>query len=515
MFDRSRSEYSTLNILTGFGGYFLNTVLGYICRMVFVRCLNADYLGINGLLTNILSMLSLAELGIGSAIGYALYKPIAEKDNDKIVSLMCFYGKAYRIIGTAVAVFGLLMLPFLDVIITSPPNISESIYAIYLLYLFNTASTYFFSYRSALISAAQKNYIVLGLNYLITIIQSLIQIPLLFLTHNYLVYLIIQTVGTFINNFTLSLIAKKMYPFIVESNAKPLSKEERRSLFVNVKALTINKLSSTLVNNTDNIVITYLKGLVSVGVASNYTLLINTLGSLAGQIFNGLTASVGNLNAIESKEKKYSFFKVLNLSNFWIYGWGAIGIVFVCGDIVQVCFGDSYVLEMNIPLILAINFYMVGMQNAVWTYKNTMGLFKYGQYLLLLTAVINLILDFIFGRRWGMFGIYLASAVSRLLTNTWYEPYAVFKYGLKINPLIYLKKYVQYAISLICTALICYILCKLCHFKIVISLIAKIIVCCVVPNGMFYMFYHKTEEGRYLINAAKRILVKVLKKKGN
>ena len=183
MIDRSRSEYSIMNILTGFGGYFLNTLLGYICRIVFVQCLNADYLGINGLLTNILSMLSLAELGIGGAIGYALYKPIAEKDNEKIASLMSFYGKAYRIIGGVVAFFGVLMIPFLKVIITSPPNISESIYVIYLLYLFNTASTYFFSYRSALISAAQKNYIVLGLNYIITIIQSIIQIPLLILTH--------------------------------------------------------------------------------------------------------------------------------------------------------------------------------------------------------------------------------------------------------------------------------------------------------------------------------------------
>lgn len=220
-----------------------------------------------------------------------------------------------------------------------------------------------------------------------------------------------------------------MYPFITQKNAPALTKEERKKLFVNVKALTINKLSSTLVNNTDNIIITYLKGLISVGVVSNYTLLVNTLGALATQIFNGLTASVGNLNAIENKEKKYSFFKVLNLTNFWIYGWGTIGILFVCGDIVKLCFGNSYVLEFNIPLILAINFYMLGMQNAVWAYKNTMGLFKYGQYLLILTAVINLGLDFLLGYKWGMFGIYLASAISRLLTNTWYEPYAVFKYG--------------------------------------------------------------------------------------
>ena len=165
---RSRSEYSLINILTGFGGFFVNTVMGYICRIVFVRCLSAEYLGVNGLFTNILTMLSLAELGIGGAIGFALYKPLAEDDKEKIASLMHFYGKAYKIIGCVVALVGLLMMPFLNVIITDQPNITENLYVIYLVYLFNTASTYFFSYRSALLTAAQRSYIVLGINYAVT-----------------------------------------------------------------------------------------------------------------------------------------------------------------------------------------------------------------------------------------------------------------------------------------------------------------------------------------------------------
>ena len=297
---RSRSEYSIINILTGFGGYFVNTVMGYICRIVFVRCLSAEYLGVNGLFTNILTMLSLAELGIGGAIGFALYKPLAEDDKEKIASLMGFYGKAYKIIGCVVAVIGLLMMPFLTIIISNQPNIKENLYVIYLVYLFNTASTYFFSYRSALLTAAQRNYIVLGINYAITILQSIVQIPVLLISHNYMAYLIVQTIGIFINNIIVSWWAKKDYPYIARRNVKPLSTSEKRGLFVNVKALTLNKLSTILVNNTDNIVLTYFSGLVSVGVVSNYVTLMNTLTSLTSQLFNSLTASVGNLNAIES-----------------------------------------------------------------------------------------------------------------------------------------------------------------------------------------------------------------------
>lgn len=509
----SRTEYSVLNILTGFGGYFINTLLGYICCIAFVKCLNADYLGANGLFTNVLSMLSLAELGIGSAIGYALYKPLAENDKSRITSLMRFYGRAYRIIGIVVAVCGLLMMPFLEVIITTPPNISENLYVIYMLFLFNTSSTYFFSYRSTLITAAQRNYIVLGVNYAVTSLQSIIQIPLLLLTHNYILYLLVQTVGVFINNVTISWIAKKEYPFISDKDVQPLSKEEKKGLFVNIKALTINKLSALLVNNTDNIVITFLDGLVSVGLASNYTLLANTLKSLVTQLFNGLTASIGNLNAIEKEDKKYQFFKMFNLANFWIFGWGAIGIALVSGDIIQLCFGKEYVLGLSIPCILAVNFYMVGMQNAVYAYKNTMGLFRYGQYLLVITAAINLILDFALGIKWGMFGIYLATAIARLFTNTWYEPYAVFKYGLQKPFRLYIKKYVEYLVVLLFAGGLCYFLCDLCRFHIVVNAFFKCIICSIVPNIIFFCCYYRTEEGKYLISMIIKVCKKVLCRK--
>lgn len=512
---RSRSEYSIINILTGFGGYFVNTVMGYICRIVFVRCLSAEYLGVNGLFTNILTMLSLAELGIGGAIGFALYKPLAEDDKEKIASLMGFYGKAYKIIGCVVALVGLLMMPFLTVIITDQPNIKENLYVIYLVYLFSTASTYFFSYRSALLTAAQRNYIVLGINYAITILQSIVQIPVLLITHNYMAYLIIQTIGIFVNNIIVSWWAKKDYPYIVKRDVKPLSTNEKRGLFVNVKALTLNKLSTILVNNTDNIVLTYFSGLVSVGVVSNYVTLMNTLTSLTSQLFNSLTASVGNLNAIESDEKKYSFFQILNLSNFWVFGWGAIGIAFVTSDIVKLCFGEEYVLGISIPLILAVNFYIVGMQNAVYAYKNTMGLFRYGQYLLLLTAAINLVLDIILGKTMGIFGIYLATAIARIVTNVWYEPYAVFRYGLKARPFCYTKKYVEYIGVLIVAGSICYSLCALCRFNIVINVIVKLLICSIIPNFIFFVCYHRSEEGRYLIETAKRIAMKFIKKISN
>lgn len=500
MSTRTRTQNSILNIITGLGGYVINTILGFVCRIVFIRCLTAEYLGISGLFTNILTMLSLAELGIGNAIVFALYKPLAIEDESKIASLMRYYAKAYRIIGIVVGIFGLCMIPFLGVVIKDPPNIKENLYVIYLIYLFNTSSSYFFSYKSSLIMADQKNYIVTGLNYIITIVQSIVQMIYLFVTKEYMGYLIIQTIGVFTYNLIISHIANKKYPYIKNKNILPLDKKERKGLTSNIKALTIWKLSGLLVNNTDNIIITYFSGLATVGLSSNYTLLSTTLNSLLNQIFNGITASVGNYNALESQEKKVDLFNLINLVNFWLFGWATLGIIVMSTDIVKLCFGKDYVLPFNIPFIIGINFYMVGMQNAVWTYKNTMGLFRQGRYLLILTAILNLSISILLGKRFGLFGILLATAMSRLCTNTWYDPYIVFKYGLNKSPKLYFKKYVYYFCVLLITIIFSIYLINFIKLPFFKKIIVEFFICCIIPNSIFLLIFYNTKEFKYLHN---------------
>ncbi len=510
--EKSRTEYSILNIITGLGGYTVNTIVGLICRMVFTRTLSADYLGVSGLFTNILTMLSLAELGIGSAIVYALYKPLATNDKDKVASLVQFYGKCYRIIGIVVAVIGIILMPFLDLLITEQPDIIESIYLIYGIHLFNTASTYFFSYRSSLLMAAQQNYIVTGTNYIITIGQSILQMFWLLATHDYIGYLLIQSIGTFIYNFSVSYIAKRRFPYIVGNNTKPLEKEEKRGLIKNVRALIVWKLSGLMVNSTDNIIITYFNGLATVGLSSNYTLLSSTLNSLLNQLFNGITASVGNLNAVETKEKKMSMFYSINLANFWLFGWAAIGIFVVSTDIVQLFFGNDYVLPNSIPFVIALNFYMVGMQSAVWTFKNTLGLFRPGRYLLIVTAALNLVFSIWLGKLWGLFGILFATAISRALTNTWYDPYAVFKYGFNEKASAYFIIYIKYAVILLATGFVCFELSSFIHFSVGMNVLLKIIICSIIPNLIFLVCFGKTKEFVYFKELFAKIIERVFHK---
>lgn len=496
----SRTANSIKNITMGFAGQGITLGLGFISRMVFTRCLSADYLGVNGLFTNILGMLSLAELGIGTAIIYALYKPLATHDEEEIASLMHIYAMAYKIIGTVIVAVGIGLMPFLGFLIAEPPDIIEDIRIIYGIYLFNTGSSYFFSYKCSILTADQKNYIVTGINYIMTFVQTMVQILVLILTRNYIYFLLCQTVGTFIYNIIISYIASKRYPYIKKKKAIPLKSEKKKELIVNIKAVVIIKISGMLVNSTDNIIISAIKGLASTGIVSNYTLLSNTLNGILNQLFNGITASIGNLNAVEDNQKKVQFFNIINLLNFWLFGWCAVSFAVLANDIVKICFGVEYVMPIQIAIIMALNFYTVGMQNAVWIYKNTMGLFDYGKYLILITGIINIVLSIILGKRYGVFGILLATLISRMLTNIWYDPYAVFKYGLDLNPKIYFKKYLTYGMILIGIYMVTFFICRFNIANAKIAFLYKLIVCVIIPNLILILIFKREDEFQYIKN---------------
>lgn len=493
MSQRSRTEYSMLNIAAGVGGYVVSVVLSLINRMVFTRCLSAAYLGISGLFSNILGMLSLAELGVSGAIVYALYKPLAENDEEKIASLVRVFGTAYRAVGTFIGLAGICLLPALHLLIGEQPQIRESIHVIYLFFLFDAAGSYFFTYRSTLLVAAQKNYLVTGITYLFQCILAVVQAVFLYTTRNYIGYLVIQVSCSMLTYICISRLAVKQYPYITRRDTKPLEPQERKKIFRDMRDLMAYNSSGVLVNSTDNIIITYFSGLITTGLASNYTLLTNTLNSLLRQIFGGMTASVGNLNAVESEEKKFSLFQTTNLLNFWVFAWGAVGILFVSGDLVRLLFGESYVLDFSIPAVLALNFYTVGMQNAMWTFKHTMGLFRYGRFVQMFTAAFNLIFSLALGQVWGLFGILFATFLARLLTNLWYDPYVIYRHAFGRNPLEYLWKYLYYLGVLFIQILICWVLCGFIHISVFGDVFVKGVVVSVVSNAVFFLVFRKSD----------------------
>ncbi|MGQ4526095.1 lipopolysaccharide biosynthesis protein [Intestinibacter bartlettii] len=508
MNDNSRILNSVRNIFTGFLGQLITLITGFVCRTIFIQCLKTEYLGISGLFTNILSVLSLAELGVGGAINYALYKPLAEKNEKEVSEYMNFYSKAYTSIGIFIFIVGICLLPFLKYLIKDTPNIKENLNLIYIIYLSNTSIGYFFSYKSALINADQRNYIVSLANYARVILQAIVQIVILLLTKNFLLYLIIEFVFSITENLIIAYITNRLYPFIKTNKKYKLEKSKKNKLIADIRDLMINKLSGVLVNNTDNLIITYFSGLATVGLCSNYNLLINIINTTLKQFFDGIQASLGNLNAVESKEKRELYFDITNFINFWIFGFCTICIILLIDDVINLWIGNRFILDSSIKYILAINFYIVGMQNSVWSYKVTSGIFKKGRFILAIMAIINLALSIILGKKMGLFGILFATTIARITTNVWYDPYIVYKLIFNKSPKKYFYKYMKNILIISLTFSLTSYIVSIISFinNIYLKCLLKLIICIIVPNICFLIIFYKNNDLKFIKNYIFNIL---------
>lgn len=440
----SRLKNSIRNSAFGLFAEVTTLILGFLVRSVFVKTLAEDYLGVNGLFTNILQVLSFAELGIGNAIVFSLYKPIRDKDHDKIKQYVYFYKSAYRIIGVVVLALGLLLVPFLNVIIVDKPNIPDNLTIIYLLYLANTVLSYFMVWKRTFMTANQERYIGTVVEQIFTIIQVIVQIVILYTTHNFILYLATMIVSNQVRNVIIAKICSKRYPVVNEKPSIQLTKTEQKSIFENVKALFVYKLSGVVLGSTDNILIQAIINFRSVSLYSNYSMIITNFRLLANQLLNGITASVGDLNASEdNKAKEDVFFKLLFVS-FWLYSFLCVGFVCTVEYLISAWLGYHFTLQAEVVMAIAFSFYVEGMQFAGFTYRTTMGLFRESVVAPVVSAIINIVLSIVLGYSMGMSGVFIATGISRLVTTTWVDGYLVFRKRLNKSPIKFFVTYVMY-----------------------------------------------------------------------
>lgn len=511
---KTRTQNSVRNIIFGLGSQGIEVLLKFVGRTVFIYCLSAVYLGVNGLFSEILTMLSLAELGVGSAIVYAMYKPLQENDEEKIAALMALYGKAYIAIGIFVAVLGSALIPFLKYIIKDAGELKSQITNIYLFYLFNTAISYFFSYKSSLLIADQKNYIVQTVKEFCAIGRTIFQCIVLLVYRNFYLYLLVESIFIVANNVWVSIYVDQKYKYLKEKrNSTGLDFATKNSLWVNIRALVLVKISTILVNSTDNTIITIFGGIVEVGLYSNYSMFITMFTTVLNQIFSNISASVGNLNAEGDREKSKLVFDAIHMTNFWLFSWIAIGYAILINPIISVWIGNTYLLPKSIVYIIAVNFYIKGMQNAVWVFKDTYGLFKYGKYMTFGTALLNLFLSVVWGKRFGLIGILGATAVSRIMTNVWYDPYALFKHGFGKSVFSYYCEYGFYGSLSIIAYGVTYWFCTKVPFEGIASVGAQFVIACITPNLIYFVVLGRTQGFAFLKEKINHIFMGIRKRK--
>lgn len=506
-----RTEKSVINLVTAFIGQIFGVLVSFIVRKIFVSYLSTEYLGVNGLFTNILTMLSLVELGVGSAMTYSLYKPIAENDISKIKSLMNLYKRAYRIIGIIVLVLGIGFTPFYRFLINDVPNI-QNLNLIYLIFVLNTGVSYFYSYKKALIICDQKKYITTIYRYTFYFIYNIMQIIVLITTRNYIMYLICQVISTILENIAISKKADKMYPYLKEKNIERLPKKEFDKIKQNVSAMIFHKVGAMVVNSTDNILLSKFVGLTSVGIYSNYYMVINGLETIIYQIFDAIVASVGNLGVTESKKKIKSVFKKVFFMNFWIFSFCSICLLVLFNDFICLWVGEKYEFDLGIVIVLVIAFYLKGMRRTVITFKDATGNFYHDRYKPIFEAVINLIVSIILAQKFGIAGIFIGTIISTITTSLWIEPVVLYKYVFEEKSYKYFAKLAEYTIIGVLVAIITYYISNFIAVSGILAIIIKLIICLIVPNLIYIIIYGKTSEFMYFVELIKKVFKKITKK---
>lgn len=432
----SRTKNSIRNIIFSFGYQVLVLILGFVNRTVFINVLGVNYLGISGLFSDILSMLSLADLGFGVALTYSMYKPLAENDYKRLAGLTNLYRKVYRIIALAVTIIGLALIPFLKYLVhLSCPIPHLKLY--YVLFLANTVASYLVVYKTSILTADQKEYILNKYRSIFSFLQTIFMTLFLWLTHNYTVYLCVQVFFTYAVNFYCSHVAEKQYPFIKRKVELPF--KEVKEIFRNLYSVFLYKISGVMLNATDNTLISVLVNTTMVGYYSNYSMIITNATNLINTLFYSLTASLGNLVVKENAERRYHVFQMMQSISIILSTICICGFTFLIQDFIRIWLGKSFILDYPILIAIIINFYLSIVLLPVWVYREATGLYKQTKYIMIFTALINLALSIWWGKKWGVAGILFASAVARITTYVWYEPILLFKEYFGVSSWIYFK----------------------------------------------------------------------------
>lgn len=494
---------SKLVVINTYAGVFLRCstlLMQFVIRSVLLSTLNDQYTGISSLFTSILSVLSLAELGIGSAITFALYRPLSEKNYPRIAALMNFYKHAYCLVAGIVFGLGLCFIPLLPMIVNGVSAIHENLIFLYMMYLIQSASSYLLIYKSVLLSASQKNYVISFVDMIINILKMIVESVLLFLFRAFVPYLIFEVSSTILRNLVISKIADNTYQELASYKKERLDVDERRSLMKNVGALSLYSVANVVLNGTDNIIISMFLGTASVTLITNYKMIINGVDGFIWYFYGALNPGAGDYALTHSRNEQYELFKKAEFVAFCFTSISAINLVFLLDLFVgDIWLTPSYVLPFSITLILIADYYMNNMLRPVSVFRNANGLFIQGKFRPLLMAVLNIVLSIVMGYRMGIFGVLFATLLSRFLTQFWFDPLVIYRHVFQRQLHEYFLCYTKYLFVFLLDFAVVFLIRECITIA---NSIVKFGVVVIIGSGisilMIVLFYRRTKEFYYI-----------------
>lgn len=506
-----RSAATMKNSIWGVVSQLIVCVLSLFSRRVMIETIGVEGVGLNAFLTSVITMLSLAELGIGTAIVYHMYAPLAKKDEEQITRLMHFYKIVYRAIAAVIMLIGLVLLPFMSKLVGDTSYSHGYISLIFMLFLLQTTSSYLFTYKRSLLSADQKQYVITiyDLGYKITVI--IVGVVVLKLKHELAYYLILLTVCTVLENILISKRVDALYPYINRNSGK-LPKAERMDIAKDVKNIFIGKISNVITNSTDNILINVLVGTVQTGLYSNYNIIIGTLLSAINQLSSSMRGSIGNLVASETPEHIEKVLKRLLFIMFLIGSFCACCLTGLIDPFIALAFGEGLMLDRLTVYVFIFNLYMTAVEIPAWSMVTAAGLFKPDKYISILGTGINLIVSYFLGKELGMAGILIGTSCTYVIKFT----LKIILFYKKFLKLSCIRLFIKNILFVLITAAECvavvYITGAVKISNAYVSFMLFAVISAAVPVISACILFFRTEEFVYGLNLLKGTVRHILKK---
>ena len=435
-----RTEKSIRNLKFALMAQIVTITLSFVTRTCLVRILGIESVALNGLFTQVIAAISLAEMGTGTAIIYNLYKPLADGDHEKVSQLMNLFRTAYWIIAAATMVIGIILIPWLPYLITDLPSDISYIRIVYLMFVFQSAVSYLFSYKISLLQADQNGYIYTRIYTVFKLVGTVLVLIALLISKNFLVFLGANILLTIVTNAYASHIAQIKYPYI-DKRAK-LPKEEKRQIFSNIRNLFIMQFAGRVVDSTDNILISSMISTILVGLYSNYMVVIGVFKQLSDKLMVAAAASMGNLFVTDDTDSKEKNLYRLTFIFYIFASIACVGTYSCIQPFIHLWLGGDYLLEMPVVFVLCFLYFVAIIYEPLKNAMYLTGYFAIGRNISFVSAMTNLIVSIVLGRKIGLIGIFIGTMstyVIEIITKTYY----LFKLYLKRSAKQYIVLWIR------------------------------------------------------------------------
>lgn len=506
-----RTKNATRNIIWGIIEKIVTILMPFICRTVFIKVLGSEYLGLNSLFSSILQVLSISELGIGTAIVFSMYRPIAEDDVETLCALLNIYKKVYQVIGTIIFALGVAIVPILPKLISGSYPDEVNIYSLYLVYLFNTVIGYYlFAYKQALFSAYQRNDLLSKRTTIINFLSNSVQIILLIFTHNYYVYLLVLPISTIATNIANAYIASKMYPEL--QCRGQISIEMKRSIKKRIVGLLSFKIYNVIFTSVDTIVISSFLGLTPLAIYNNYYYIQTSIVGFLTILTSSITAGIGNKMITNSVDDNYVDLKKFTFVNGWITSWCAVCLLCLYQHFIRIWVGENYLFPFSTVYLMVIYFFLPRVTTMTYTYREAAGLWWEDRFRPLVATVVNLILNILLVQIIGINGVIISTLICTIFINAPWGTYVLFKNYFKKPLKEYFGQIFYYLIITNLAGFVTLGICNLLQTTGLGALCVKAFICCVVPNIIFCVFYRNLKEFKYAQTLVESILKKIIRR---